>query len=379
MLLIKNAEIFAPEYKGKKDILICGSTIEHIADEIKLPEIPCQVIDGSGKYLVPGLIDQHVHITGGGGEGGFRTRTPEIQLSELIRGGITTVVGLLGTDGATRSIEDLYAKTMALNEEGVTAYMMTGAYNYDGPTITGDPGRDIMFCENVLGVKLAISDHRSSNITYKELISLASKSRVAGMLSGKPGIVVLHMGNGKSRFQPIFKALEKSEIPIIVFRPTHVGRGKKVREEAFEFLEKGGYIDFTCGARKEGKPTDHIKEAMARDLPLDRITVSTDGHGSWSTYNEDGSLKEMGVASVENLMRDLRHMVVEGGFTLNNALPFFTSNVAAGLGLKNKGVIREQADADILLLNRQLMPDTVIAKGKVMMENGELQHMGTYE
>ncbi len=168
-------------------------------------------------------------------------------------------------------------------------------------------------------------------------------------------------------------------MPISTLRPTHVGRGKKLREEAFEFLEKGGYIDFTCAARKEGKPTDHIKEAMARNLPLNRITVSTDGHGSWSTYNEDGSLKEMGVASVENLMRDLRHMVVEGGLTLNTALPFFTSNVAAGLGLDNKGVIREQADADILLLNRQLLPETVIAKGKVMMENGELQCRGTYE
>ncbi len=210
MLLIKNAEVFAPDYMGKKDILVCGGIIEYIADEIKLPEAPCQVIDGSGKYLVPGLIDQHVHVTGGGGEGGFKTRAPELQLSELIRGGITTVVGLLGTDGATRSIENLYAKTMALNEEGVTAYMMTGAYNYDGPTITGDPGRDIMFCEKVLGVKLALSDHRSSNITYKELVALASKVRVAGMLSGKPGIVVLHMGNGSGRFQPIFKALEKA-------------------------------------------------------------------------------------------------------------------------------------------------------------------------
>jgi beta-aspartyl-dipeptidase (metallo-type) len=268
---------------------------------------------------------------------------------------------------------------MALNEEGVTAYMMTGAYNYDGPTITGDPGRDIMFCEKVLGVKLALSDHRSSNITYKELIALASKTRVAGMLSGKPGIVVLHMGNGHKGFSPIFKALEKSEIPISQLRPTHVGRNEGIRENAFKFLEMGGYIDFTAGTRKVGKTTEHIKEAMKRVLPLDRITVSTDGHGSWSIYNEDGTLKEMGVASVENLMRDLRHLVVEGGVTLNNALPFFTSNVASGLGLKNKGVIREQADADILILNRQLMPDTVIAKGKVMMENGELLCKGTYE
>ena len=115
MLLIKNAEVFAPSPMGKKDILICGGEIQCIEDEIRISGLPCAVLDARGKYAVPGFMDQHVHITGGGGEGGFHTRTPEVQLSELIRGGITTVVGLLGTDGATRSMEDLYAKAMALN------------------------------------------------------------------------------------------------------------------------------------------------------------------------------------------------------------------------------------------------------------------------
>ena len=192
MLLIKNAEVYTPEHIGKKDVLIAGGKIEFVASEIKEPTIPCEVIDASGLKLIPGLIDQHVHITGGGGEGGFHTRTPEIELSELIKAGITTVVGLLGTDGMTRSVENLYAKTMALNEEGITTYMMTGAYGYPGPTITGEPDKDIVFMEKVLGVKLAISDHRAPNVTVDELIKLASKTRVAGMMSGKPGMVVLH-------------------------------------------------------------------------------------------------------------------------------------------------------------------------------------------
>ena len=193
MLLIKNAEVYAPEYIGKKDILICNETIECISDEIKEVPFEHEVMDGTGMILTPGLIDQHVHVTGGGGEGSFHTRTPELQLSELVNGGITTVVGLLGTDGVTRSVENLYAKVMALNEEGVSAYMLTGAYDYPGPTITGEPEKDITFIEKVLGVKLAISDHRAPNVTVDELIRLASKTRVAGMLSGKPGIVTLHI------------------------------------------------------------------------------------------------------------------------------------------------------------------------------------------
>ena len=126
MLLVKNAEVYAPEYLGKKDVLICGGKIEKIQDEIGSLPVECEVLDAEGKMLTPGFIDQHVHITGGGGEGSFHTRTPELQLSELVENGITTVIGLLGTDGITRSVENLYAKTKALCEEGVSAYMLTG-------------------------------------------------------------------------------------------------------------------------------------------------------------------------------------------------------------------------------------------------------------
>ena len=380
MLLIRNAQVYAPTYIGEKDVLVCGDQIELIGDQIDMGSLPCQVIDAAGGILAPGLIDQHVHITGGGGEGGFHTRTPEIQLSELIRAGITTVVGLLGTDGTTRSMENLYAKTMALNEEGVTAYMMTGAYQYPGPNITGDPGNDILFCEKVLGAKLALSDHRSSNIISRELIALGSKTRLAGMLSGKPGMICLHMGNGPRGLQPVFEALENSDIPVGIFRPTHVGRSKQLREEAFQLLKMGGWIDFTCGSRKQGGPGNAIAEAIRMGLPTEHITVSSDGHGSWSKYDKMGKLLQIGVSGVDSMLKELRNMVFEKGMELETALPFFTSNAAAALGLTGrKGVIQEKADADMVLLNENLEPTAVIAKGEILMQDGKLLKKGTYE
>ena len=380
MLLIRNAEVYDPKYLGRRDVLVCGERIECIAEKIDVGNVPCKVIDGAGKTLIPGIIDQHVHITGGGGEGGFHTRSPEVRLSELIRGGVTTVLGVLGTDGQTRSMENLYAKTMALNEEGVTAYMTTGAYHYPGPTITGDPGRDIMYCEKIIGAKLALSDHRSYNPGVRELVNLGSTTRLAGMLSGKPGMIVLHMGDGKKGLQPVFEALKESDIPVGIFRPTHVGRNKTLREEAFRLLEMGGWIDFTCGSRKQGGPGRNLREAMNRGLPLERITVSSDGHGSWSKYDKLGRLLQMGVAEMDNMFKELRMMVREQGFTLEEALPFFTSNVAASLGMADrKGVIREGADADILLMDADMNLRTVVARGQVMMEDGQLRKKGTYE
>ena len=380
MLLIKNAELFAPSPLGKKDILICGGEIQCIEDEIQISGVPCTVLDAQGRYAVPGFMDQHVHITGGGGEGGFHTRTPEVQLSELIRGGITTVVGLLGTDGTTRSMEDLYAKAMALNGEGITAFLMTGAYPWPGPSITGDPGRDILFCEKVLGAKLALSDHRSSNIGAKELIDLGSRVRVASMLSGKPGMVTLHMGDGKRGLQPVFEALEHSDLPVGIFRPTHVGRKPALQEEAFALLEKGGFIDFTCDTEKPGGSGKSIREAMDRGLPTERITVSSDGQGSWSRYGKDGSLLQIGVSRVDALLGEFRHMVTRQQFAVEEALPFFTVNVARALGLTSrKGILAPGADADILLLTPDLTLDTVIARGEKMMEGGALLRKGTYE
>ena len=380
MLLIKNAEVYIPEHVGKKDVLIAGDKIEYIADVINLSDSLCDVIDATGMKMIPGLIDQHVHVTGGGGEGGFKTRAPEVNLSELIKGGITTVVGLLGTDGLTRSVENLYAKTMALNEEGITAYMLTGAYDYPSPTLTGEVDKDIVLIEKVLGVKLAISDHRAPNVTLEQLIQLASKTRVAGMLSGKPGMVILHMGDAKSGLKPVFDALDNSAIPITIFRPTHVNRNPHLLEEAFHYVEKGGYIDLTCGITGQNNPAECINEAIKRGILTNHITISSDGQGSWSNYDEQGNLVEIGVSSVESIYKEFKSMVHNHEMKIEDALPFVTANVAEALGLKNKkGCVKTGADADVLLLSDVLEIDTVIAKGKVLMKNKELLVKGTYE
>ena len=283
MLLVKNAEVYAPEYLGKKDVLICGGKIEKIQDEIGSLPVECEVLDAEGKMLTPGFIDQHVHITGGGGEGSFHTRTPELQLSELVENGITTVIGLLGTDGITRSVENLYAKTKALCEEGVSAYMLTGAYGYPNPTITGEVDRDIVFIDEILGVKLAISDHRAPNVTEEELIQIASKVRVAGMLSGKPGIVVLHMGDDEAGLQPVFRALEKTSIPTRIFRPTHVNRNEHLLEDGYEFLRNNVNL-ISIGNGTASKESEIFISDLLKEIDREVFYIMTNEAGA-SVYS----------------------------------------------------------------------------------------------
>ena len=131
--------MYAPQYLGKKDILIVDQKIGFVKDHIEIPNnfVDINIIDANDKLVVPGFIDAHVHITGGGGEGSYRTRTPEIQLSQITLAGITTVIGVIGTDGTTRTMTNLIAKARRLEEEGITCYIQTGSYQVPLKTLTG--------------------------------------------------------------------------------------------------------------------------------------------------------------------------------------------------------------------------------------------------
>ena len=236
--LLKNAEVYAPACLGKKDVLVIADKVVRIEDEITgyegLPEV--EIFDLTGKKLLPGYIDMHMHITGGGGEQGPASRVPEAMLSQITSCGITTVLGLLGTDGVTRSVENLVAKARALTEEGITAYCLTGAYGMPSPTITGSVEKDIMMVPPIIGTKIAVSDHRSSNPQGEELIAIGSATRRGGMLANVAGLVTMHMGSGVGKLDPLFYALDHSDIPAKNFLPTHMLRTHDLMEEGAKLV-----------------------------------------------------------------------------------------------------------------------------------------------
>ncbi len=380
MILVKNIEIYGPEYIGIKDVLISGTKISLIEDKIDISSNRVKIIDGSGKKMVPGFIDQHVHITGGGGEGSFKTRVPEITLSKLTTAGITTVVGLLGTDSTTRGVENLVAKAKALKEEGITAYAITGSYEYPTKTITGCVKKDIAFIDEIIGSKVALSDHRSSSLSNDELARLASDVRVAAMLSGKAGILTVHMGNGEKGLSPITEVLNNTDIPVRTIRPTHVNRKEELLIQAFEYAKMGGVIDLTCGIYKDLSPARVIMKAEEEGVPLENITISSDGYGSWSKYDSSGNMIEIGVSQVDSLYNEFKTMVQDLDFDIDKALMFVTTNVSKALNLyPQKGTISEDSDADVLIFDENLEIQTVISNGKLMIDGGEILVKGTYE
>lgn len=387
--LIKNGRVYCPEHMGKADLLIVGDKIGKIEENIDpsgcLLEV--EVIDAQGKNVVPGFIDQHVHMIGGGGEAGFASRTPEVMLSSIIRAGITTLVGLLGTDGTTRQVQSLLAKARGLEIEGVTTYIYTGAYEIPTRTITGNVRWDIILIDKIIGVgEIAISDHRSAQPTKQELKRLAAEARVGGILSGKKGLVHLHVGRGKGGLNMVFEIVEESDIPISQFVPTHINGSRALLDQGIRFAMAGGVIDITSGAspmrgdRDSIKPSKAIMECLERGVPLGRITMSSDGNGSIPLYDEEGNIMGLTVASLESLHAEFRDLVVEEGLDMSEALQIITSNVAKVLGLYPlKGRINVGSHADIVILDEGLNIDTVIARGRKMMEGGKVTVKGTFE
>ena len=389
LTLIKNGEIYNPEYLGKKDILLVNDRIHLIKENINIGEneLEIKIINADGNYVVPGFIDSHVHVTGGGGEGGFHTRTPEIKFSDLISAGITTVIGCLGTDGITRSGEDLLAKTRALREEGISAYMYTGSYEFPVKTITGEIKKDIILINEILGVgEVAISDHRSSQPDISQLKKAAAEARVGGILANKAGIVNVHIGDGDRYLSFLEEIVDKTEIPRKQFIPTHINRNIDLLEKGVDYALKGGLVDFTTSSsndiyeNKITKPSNSLKYYLEKGVNINNITFTSDGQGSLPEFNEEGEFVGLKVGKVSSLFKEVRDAVLKENINLDKALKVITENPAQNLELKNKGKLEEEKDADLVILDsKDLKIKTVIAKGKIMLEDENLKQKGTFE
>ena len=378
--VIKNINVYAPEKLGKKDVVIVNDKIEGIYDNLNIPDnfVNISVIDGKGKILFPGFLDCHVHIIGGGGEGGFKTRTPEISIVSLIEAGITTVVGCIGTDGICRNMRSLIAKANGLEEEGITSYCYTGSYEIPVKTITESIKGDLMMVDKIIGVgEVALSDHRSSQATYQDFVNTVAQARVGGILSGKAGIVNVHLGDGARRLEYLFKVIEETEIPPTQLLPTHINRSDKLFKVGIEYCKKGGFIDLTTSSDPrflepgELRACEGLTLLLKNGVDIKHITFSSDGNGSMPVFDNDGKLVGLGICSVETLYREVKDSIKEYNVPIEDAIKVITSNVAEVLKLNNKGKIEKERDADLVIVNEDTLDiDMVIAKGKIVVKDG---------
>ncbi|WP_281705631.1 beta-aspartyl-peptidase [Aeromonas taiwanensis] len=368
LTLIEGAEVFSPAPLGQQDLLVADGRIAWMGKGLTVPaDWPLARIDGRGRYLVPGLVDPLAHITGGGGEGGFAFRTPELAASEALQAGVTTLVAALGTDSLTRTPAQVLGKVREFCAAGVSAFMYTGSYHLPVKTLTGSVESDIMLIPEVLGVgEVAISDHRSSAPTHDELARLASEARVAGLLAGKSGVSFFHLGDGRGALAPLRALRDGTDIPLRQLYPTHCNRNPWLFAEAIEWGRAGGWVDLTASSFPdllddgEQLAADALVALLAAGVPRDRISFSSDANASLPRFDGEGRLIELRCGQIGSLWQQFSRACALG-VPLASALAVVTANPARALGLTAKGTLGVGQDADLLLID----PETLVI-GRVM-------------
>jgi beta-aspartyl-dipeptidase (metallo-type) len=388
--VITGAEVYAPQPLGIVDVLIVGERIAAVGKDLArgLGAIGAgaEVIDLTGRILTPGLIDGHYHPLGGGDYEGPLGRVTDIELGDIVRAGITTAVGVLGSDYDARNLNDLFMKSRELQMGGITAFFYTGSFFLPPVTLTGAVRRDIMVVESCIGVKFAISEEMAFN-DEMDMAKVAVEGVHGGSLAGKPGVVHMHVGERASSLDPLFAMIERTGLPAHRFYPTHINRSDPDHmKPAAKFVEMGGTIDLTaimCPRGGSGTGV-RIAEAFANLLnlgvPVERITFTSDGNVSMPIRNERREQIGLFNAGVDFLLDEWRDTVRESGLPFEQMLLPVTINPARVLKMSGrKGCIAAGADADLVAWDDALCPQTVIARGKTMLHHGELLAKGPFE
>ena len=358
--LIEHGEVYTPTPTGVQSLLICQDKVVRIgptdATALASLGLPCSRIDAAGCVITPGFIDPHQHLIGAAGEAGFASRMPEVALHDIVSAGITTVVGCLGTDTVTRHLTALLAKARQLQAQGITAYIYTGGFQVPTPTITSSVMHDLILIDAVIGVgEIAIADVRSSQPSVPELARLVSDAMVGGMVAGKAGVTHVHVGPGRARLSLLHALLDQYEVSAAHLYATHINRSWELMDEAITLARRGAYIDLDT---IEADLSRWLRYYRTHDGPWSQLTVSSDAHTLGGSPHK---LYQQFVASAG-----------AEGLSLEDVLPLFTCNPARVLHLSNKGRVRVNMDADLLILDAQTLRIVhVLARGRQMVRHGQ--------
>ena len=385
LTLLRHAHLFSPDDMGFCDMLLAGGQVAAIGPHLSPPpgDWPCEIIDVAARRVIPGLVDCHVHLCGGGGEAGAQTRVPAVRVTDLTLAGVTTAVGLLGTDGSTRTVAESLASARALHHAGLSAWCYTGSYQLPLVTLTGSVRGDLVHNDRLVAVgELAISDHRSSQPTFEEFVRIASDCHVCGMMTGKAGLLHLHLGDGPRGLDLVRRALLETELPARTFHPTHLNRNRRLWAEAKQLhRDRGLYGDITAfkpESDDELSAAEAISDWMDSGLDPARLTASSDGGGCIPVFDGEGVLQRMDVGKSMGLSDALVQLLAQGRL-LEQVLPVFTRNPARLFRLRGKGELVVGADADLVVLDEAGRASEVMARGKWMVRRGVPLVRGMFE
>ena len=159
-----------------------------------------------------------------------------------------------------------------------------------------------------------------------------------------------------------------------------------MHEEVVRFAGMGGTVDFSSnlslrsGSVTGLNPDEAVRRTLDAGVPLGQITLSSDANVSMPLLDGQGQAVGLHNASPRILHREWLHVLRTNQLSLPDALSLITTNVARVLGIEDrKGALAPGKDADLVFLTEDLMVDTVIARGRVMVSGGRAVVKGPFE
>jgi beta-aspartyl-dipeptidase (metallo-type) len=359
--LIEHGEVYAPEPMGVQSVLLMNDRIVKVGavdiTALLLMDVPFEVIEAEGLVVTPGLIDPHEHLAGAGGEHGFASRLPEVTLEELVKAGITTVVGLLGTDTTSRTLQCLHAKANQLRDEGLTTFIYGGGFELPPQVMTDRVMDDLVNIDTLIGTgEIAISDTRFVDPELRQLAQVVTETMTGGRMAGKAGVTHFHLGDQSQRLDLLRQLMDVHGVPPQVLYPTHITKTPELLKEAVDLANRGCFVDMDT---IEENIADCVQQYRKLGGPMDKLTLSSDAH---TPEGLPGKLHGQLVSCVRDY-----------GMPLEEILPLCTSNTADVLKLKGKGHLQAGLDADVLVMTKGDMDIMhLFARGQRFIRDAQL-------
>lgn len=354
-ILLKNANLYTPNYIGLTDVLIDNGEVSSINKNIVTNAD--KIVDCKNKIVCPMLVDGHEHLLGNwwNEEG-------------ILLSGVGTVVSCLANEQTCESVKNLIKISNKLTNFGITSFVLAGSKNY-----VEDTTDFILENHNVVGIKTALFQPQrpKPNLSYEKLKEDTLKTYQAGLKSNKTTQVHIHLDHPFARGESvdindinsgkldtlnwIDKIVEETGVPYSIFKLTHA---QKYYDRILEYANKGCYIDYTAFHGQYDNRFDYLVKAIKDNrVDISKISISSD---LGIMVMEKGNETDTPI-SLLNTAKEL----IEKGLTLEQVLPMLTTNALAPIKTE-ECLIMKGSKAKLLVLNEDLNIETIIFNDEII-------------
>jgi len=394
--LLKGGIIIDPEssFEDKTDLFIREDKITRIGKNLSIKG--AKKVDASGLYVLPGLIDMHVHLREPGFEDKETIRTGRLS---AIKGGFTSIVCKANT-GLIIDRPEMVEFVRLRSQETPGANVFTvGAITHSlkgkvmsaigemakaGIIAISDDGSSVYDTEMMREALIYAKWFNLPVISHTEDITLTEGGLVnEGLLAFKMGLGGIPKEAERIHIaRDCLLSKETGGILHIAHCSTEMGleEVKKAKKDGVNVtvetaphyfsLTEEEILNYNTNAKiKPPLRDEKDREAIIKALKKGEIDIISSDHAPHTITDKDTVFENasFGIIGLETtLSLIITYLIKPGILSHTQAFSYITNKPAERLGFDNKGQLKEGYDADITIINidREVMFESFVSMGQ---------------